>query len=1074
MSRIILLAVLLAAWTSCLLGQRTTAEVGGTITDSTGAVIANAQIAVTNEGTGIKRDATSNGLGYYTVPLLPPGNYRIAVQNPGFRPITRTGITLEVDQAARIDFVLEVGAVAESVEVTADASKVDTQTVTLKEVVDQRRIQELPLNGRDATQLVLLLPGVYGTTADTSGLRQGSSAVNLVQPGVSANGARSNMVDYVLDGASHNDTYTNVALAFPNPDALQEFSVQTNNFSAEFGRNAGAIVNAVTRSGSNTVHGSLFEFLRNSDTNARNFFFTKTDGLKRNQFGGTLGGPVYIPHVYNGRDRTFFFFSEQEHRQVQTPSDASTVVLTGAQRSGDFSARSQAVIDPLTNLAFPGNQIPLSRINPLSTTILNKLVPLPTEPATGLFRYGVPNSNDQRQIVSRIDHQLRPSDTLTGRYLYNYYHRPSFDSPLMFAVTHELAIPNHNLALSETHIFSPSLLNEARFSYNWRKSNDTPVWTTSFASLGMKNIYTDPNGKPELGLGVTGAFSVDTGEQTFTAPSEYTVSDTLKRTAGRHELVVGFQYALQILHKNYRWLIDPNMQFAGNFSGYGVADFLLGLPSALKEDAYGEVGDAHMPNYMAFAQDNIRVTPRLTLNLGVRYEPFVPYVDDFHRVSVFRPPAQSQVFPNAPVGLLFPGDPGVPVGGTKADLNNFAPRVGFAWAPFGNGRTSVRGAYGFFYDSSPMSALQNVFENVAPYGTQVNLQPTPGPFDDPFKGNNPFPLPFPPPKNITFPQGISVGTFPPQYRTPYLQDWHLTVEREVYRDWLLRVAYAGSKGTGLLQGWELNPAIYIPGQSTRTNTNSRRPYPAYTNIRMIGSVGNSSYNSLQVTMDKRFSHGFTVQSNYTWAKSIDYGSGGGTQWPQFPDPFYFRQNRGLSDFYHHHRFVTSGLWQMPRLASEPALVKAIAGNWSLSGVLILQSGAPFNVLAGQDNSLSGVGADRADLVGNPSRSARANPNADPVLQWFNITAFAQGAIATFGTIGRNVLIGPGLANMDVALAKSFPFRHESRVQFRAEAFNIMNHPNFSQPSATLTSGTYGRITTALDPRILQFGLKLQF
>jgi hypothetical protein len=1065
--------VLSIAGAACLLGQRTTGEIAGAISDSTGAVIARAQITVTNEGTGIKRDTVSNELGYYTVPLLPPGNYRVMVQNAGFRPITRTGITLEVDQAARIDFVMEVGAVAETVEVTANASKVDTQTVVLKEVIDQRRIQELPLNGRDATQLVLLLPGVYGTTADTSGLRQGSSAVNLVQPGVSANGARSNMVDYVLDGAAHNDTYTNVALAFPDPDALQEFSVQTNNFSAEFGRNAGAIVNAVTRSGTNALHGSVFEFLRNSATNARNFFFTTTDGLKRNQFGGTLGGPVYIPHVYNGRDHTFVFFSEQETRQVQTPSDASTVVLTAAQRAGDFSGRAP-IIDPLTNQPFPGNLIPADRTNPLSTTVLNKLVPLATEPATGLFRYSVPNSNDQRQIVLKLDHQLRSSDTLSGRYLYNYFHRPANDSPLMFAVTHELGIPNHNLALSETHIFSPSLLNEARFSYNWRKSNDTPVWKTSFASLGMQNVYTDTNGLPELGLSVTGAFSVDTGEQTFTAPSEYTVSDVLKRTAGRHELVLGFQYALQILHKNFRWLIDPNIQFAGNFSGYGVADFMLGLPSQLKQDAYGEVGDAHMPNYMAFAQDNIRVTPRLTLNLGVRYEPFVPYVDDFQRVSTFRPPASSQVFVNAPVGLLFPGDRGVPSGGTNSDLNNLAPRIGFAWAPFGNGKTSVRGAYGLFYDSSPMSALQNVFENVAPYGTQIVLQPTPGPFNDPFAGKNPFPLPFPPPKDIAFPQGISIGTFPPSYRTPYLQDWHLTTEREVFRDWLLRVAYAGSKGTGLLQGWELNPAIFGPG-ATRTNTNSRRPYaPAYTNIRMIGSVGNSSFHSLQVTLDKRFSHGFTVQSNFTWAKSIDYGSGGGTQWPQFPNPFNFAFNRGLSDFDHAARFVTSGLWQMPRLAAEPAALKAIAGSWSLGGAMILQSGAPFNVLAGQDNSLSGVGSDRADLVGNPARSARLDANRDPVLEWFNTRAFAQSAPGTFGSFGRNVLFGPGVVSLDIALAKSFPIRNESRLQFRAEAFNLLNHPNFGQPSATLTSGTYGRITSALDPRILQFGLKLQF
>jgi hypothetical protein len=1069
-----LLAVILAGSTSCLMGQRTTADIVGAVTDSTGSVITKAQITVINEGTGIKRDAVSNDSGNYSAPLLPPGNYRITVQSPGFHPVTRTGITLDVDETARIDFVLEVGAVSEKVEVVANASLVDTQTATLKEVIDQRRIQELPLNGRDPTQLILLLPGVYGTTADTSGLRQGSSAPSIVQPGISANGGRGNMVDYVLDGAPHNDTYTNVALAFPNPDALQEFSVQTNNFSAEFGRNAGAIVNAVTRSGTNTVHGSLFEFLRNSDTNARNFFFTTTDGLKRNQFGGTLGGPVFIPRLYNGHDRTFFFFSDQETRQVQTPSDNTVVVLTPAQRAGDFSGRA-AIMDPLTNQPFAGNQIPLSRINPLSQTVMNKIIPLPNEPG-GLFQFAVPNPNDQRQIVLKIDHLIGPKDTLSGRYLYNYYHQSAFNSPLVFAVTRSSSIPSHNVTVSETHIFSPVMVNQAQFSYNWRNAVSTPVWSTSFSSLGMQNVFTDPTGTPEFLLNITGAFSVDTHEGTFTAPSEYVASDTLRRTVGRHELVLGFQYAQQILHKNYRWLLDPYPAFAGNYSGYGVADFLLGLPSSLTENAYGEVGDAHMPNYTGFAQDNFRVNSRLTVNVGVRYEPFIPYTDDFGRVTQFSAGAHSQVFPNAPAGLLFPGDPGVSKSGTKSSLRDFAPRFGFAWSPFGDHKTSIRAGYGIFYDASTMSALKNAFEDVAPWGTQIVLQPPPGPFNNPFNGNNPFPLPFPPPKNITFLQGISAATFDPNFHPPYLQDWHTTIEHEIHRDWLLRVAYAGSKGTHLLQGWELNPSLYIPGKSDRTNTNARRLYgPAFTNIRNFSSVGNSTFNSLQITVEKRFSRSFTLLSSYTFAKSIDYGSGGGTQWPSFPDPYNFAQNRGLSDFNHAHRFVTSGMWQAPSLTDQPALVKGVLGGWSLSGVITLQTGAPINVLSGQDNSLSGVNADRPDLVGNPARSARSNPNADPVLQWFNTQAFVQNAIGTFGTTGRNALTGPGLADVDVALAKSIPLGWEStRLQFRAEAFNLANHANFNNPNATLTSGTYGRITTALDPRIMQFVLKLQF
>lgn len=1063
------LFLMLAGMVSQLLGQRTSGQITGSVTDASGAVIPGVQVMVINEGTGIKRETASNQYGFYTVPLLQPGNYRVTVERQGFRPITRSGITLEIDQVARIDFLLDVGAVTETVQVSANASRIDTQTSTLKEVIDQRRIKELPLNGRDPLQLILLMPGVYGTTADSGGLRQGSSAQNIVQPGIAANGARSNMVNYALDGAFHNDTYTNVALAFPNPDALQEFSVQTNNFSAEFGRNAGAIVNAVTRSGTNSFHGSVFEFHRNYAVNARNFFATTNDGLKRHQFGGTFGGPVLIPRIYNGKDRTFFFFSEQETRQAQRPADLSTVVLTAAQRSGDFSARSQPIIDPLGG-TFPGNRIPLSRLNPVTKNILDRFVPLPTEPATGLYRYSIPNSNTQRQVVLRVDHQLTAKDSISGRYLYNYYYVPPNDVPNFFETRSERIIPNHNSIINYTRIIKPTLLNQAQFVYNWRRSTTQPVWTTSYTDLGMRNVFSDkPN--PEFGLVVNGAFSVDTGERATTSPRAYTAGDTLKWNSGRHEVAVGFEFRRQSLDKNFRWLLDPNMRFDGDFSGYGVADFFLGRSSRLTQSAYGEVGQQYLSAYTAFAQDSIRVRPNLTVNVGVRYEPFIPYVDVGGRHSVFRPGEQSTVFTKAPQGLLFYGDAGVPRGGTKSDLNNIAPRIGFAWAPFGNTKTSIRGAYGIFFDSSPMSALQNAFQNTAPFGTRIVIQPPPGPFDDPFLGANPFPMPFPPPKDITFPAGITAASYPEKFRAGYLQDWHFTLERELARDWLIRAAYAASKGTSLLQGWQRNAGVYIPGRSTRTNVNDRRPYaPAYQSITMIESIGNSSFQSMQLTLDKRFSRSFIVQANYTLGRSIDYGSGGGTNWPSYTNPNFFKFDRGLSDFHHSHRFVSSGVWELPRLSGQPKALQVVAGSWSASGALTLQSGGPFTVRAGQDNSLTGIGADRADLVGDAARPA----GVDPVLRFFNTAAFVHGPEGTFGTSGRNNLIGPGLANVDMALSKSFILPNEWRIQFRGEFFNMFNRANFGNPNATLTAGTYGRITTASDPRIIQFGLKFAF
>jgi len=491
----------------------------------------------------------------------------------------------------------------------------------------------------------------------------------------------------------------------------------------------------------------------------------------------------------------------------------------------------------------------------------------------------------------------------------------------------------------------------------------------------------------------------------------------------------------------------------------------------LDELAYGEVGKQDFPVYVAFFQNNIKVTPKLTVNLGVRYEPSIPYRDVGNRVSVFWPGTKSQVFVNAPAGLLYVGDPGVPERGTKSDLNNFAPRLGFAWAVAK--RTSIRAAYGLFYDSSPMSAITNVFQGVAPFGTRIRVRPPVGPFDDPFLGANPFPLPFPPPKDITFPQGVAAATWPDRYRTGYLQSWHFTIERELFPDWLFRIAYAGSKGTKLLAGEELNPPIYIPGQSTALNLSQRRPYgPALDTLRLVNSVGSSSYNSLQLTMDKRFSKGLTFQANYTWAKSIDFGSGGGTQWPSLT-PGYFGYDRGLSDFHHAHRFVTSGLWELPALAGKPPLVKYVLGGWQPSGSLILQSAAAFSVQAGRENSLTGFG-NRASLVGDPSRSARTDPNRDPVFEWFNTKAFGHAATGTYGNSGRNIVFGPGLANVDFAVAKYFPITERVRLQFRSEFFNLLNHTNFNDPNSTLTSGTYGRITSALDPRILQFGLKVLF
>ena len=479
------------------------------------------------------------------------------------------------------------------------------------------------------------MPGVYGTT-DTSGLQQGGSGRGIVQPGISSNGARGNMVNYSLDGAYHNDGYTNVSLPIPDPDALQEFSVQTNGFSAEYGRNAGGIVNAVTRSGTNTLHGTLFEFHRNAAVNAYSFFSTASDGLKRNQFGGTLGGPVYIPHVYNGRDRTFFFFSIQDQTQVQTPTDSSTTVLTPAQRIGDFSARAAPIVDPTTGTPFPGNQIPLSRMDVVTRNLLNSVIPQPTVAATGLLRYSVPNTNNFRQYAIKVDHNFGSKDMLSARYFDTYYHVPSYNAGLIFSLASEVQAPSHDFAATYTHIFSPTTLDQVQFTLIRRTSSNLPTWTKNFKQFGVQNIGTDTSvAAQELILSVSGAFSFDVGETDVTSPNAVAITDTLRHTSGRHETVLGFEFRRETLNKFYHFLMDPQFVFNGNATGYGVADFFLGDVDSLVQSAFGERANLSHPSYAAFAQDNIQLTPHFKLNLGLRFEPFIPWRDSDGRGVAF-------------------------------------------------------------------------------------------------------------------------------------------------------------------------------------------------------------------------------------------------------------------------------------------------------------------------------------------------------------------------------------------------------------------------------------------------------
>ncbi len=1067
-----------------LRAQDVTGALTGVVKDATGASVPAAKVSAINSGTKATFDASTDENGTYTIRTLPPGVYNLTVDASGFKHYEAREIRLQVNETLRLDADLQVGAAAESVTVTAQAVIVDTQTPTLKTVVDQKRIEELPLNGRNATQLVRLVVGVVtDPRADvSSGTTYGGGVV-----GVSVNGSRANSTNYVLDGASNNDHYTNAPNPMPNPDALQEFSVQTNNFSAEFGRQSGGLVNAVTKSGTNDIHGSAFEFVRNNALNATNYFAPvvngerATDGLKRNQYGVTLGGPVYIPKLYDGHNKTFFFFSYQGTKQVQAPSTGSIIVPTAAQRLGNFGTKT--IKDPATGLPFPNNQIPTSQLNPISLAIL-QFIPLPT--AGNSVTLAVPNNFNDNQYLGRVDQQLGSKNRLSGRFWNSAASTPAFLDPADYLANNTgRTWLNRSVSITDTHIFSPTLLNEALFSFNRTDGNNVPIYPAkSFKDLGI-NIFTD--NQPQYYANVVGYFgTLNTGDTNKFLRDEFQAIDTLRWTKGKHSVSFGGEYGrgADTVRNNFR--ANGRFTFGGTslFTGDGLADFLLGKFVSLQQGG-GEYRDTRFNRVALFVNDTWKITPRLTLTLGVRWEPFLPYTDLNGKVAVWEPGKQSTRFPGAPPGVLFAGDQGIPAGGVPSIYTRFAPRVGFAYDVFGDGKTSIRGGYGMFFDSPDTLAMNNQSDQ-APYGTVVTIDGNANNnINNPYAVNvNPFPIDI---KNLSktavFPPFSSQWLYASDYRSAYVSSWNLSIEREVINNLLVRVSYAGSKGTRLTDVREINQAVYAPGVTTAT-TNARRPYgPALGSSGLVVPVGNSVYHALQFTAEKRFSRGFTLLANYQFAKSIDDASGGKGSSQTFTNPNNQRFDRGPSDFDKTHVANISGLWDLPVHFQNKA-VNSVLGGWTLNGIFSAWSGYPFSVTSGVDNAFTGTGGQRADLIGNPNLPDNRS-KADKIAQWLNATpvvtipgvgqakgAFAPNAVGTFGVLGRNTFRGPGYASLDGGLAKRFVIYERLAATFRFEAFNSLNRTNLTGPTTTLTSGNFMKTTTAYDPRILQLALRL--
>jgi len=1077
-------------------GQYTTASLGGTVVDQSGASVPDAKVTVRSIDTGMTKTIATATDGSFVFPGLTVGNYTLTVEKAGFSTYVQEGITLTLNQAASVSVTLRVGKAAEQITVSAAAELVTTREATVGQLIDQKRILDLPLDGRRAQSLVFLAPGTvnvtsFGTYCDVNcegGVHPGEQRANV-------NGIGPNAVNYQLDGAGHNDSYINTNLPFPNPDAIQEFNLESDNLSAEYGNAAAGAINIITKSGTNRLHGSAFEFLRNGSLNARNFFAPEHDSLKRNQFGASLGGPIR-------KDKLFFFGTYQGTRTRTAPEGNVAFVPSATERAGNLSdfcpggfgdtslctsEGGTQLVDPVTGAPFLNNQIPTTSFSPVSNYFLQN-IPTPNGPGHELTYVGPRAVQNEDEFMGKVDYN-RGKNQLSGRYFYTL-----FDQPPQFNKINVLASDgsgNHvrvqNFSLNHSYSYSPALLFNTWFGWSLETGGSLSGATFGFPDAGMKVASQTP---PEIYMSVDGYFVVSTNHNGDFDRGDYTFRENVTLSRGTHEIHMGGELVRLKNHLRNSFLQSPSTEFGGSYSGDNMVDFLLGRLSFFQQGG-GEFKDLHGTKLGVYVQDNYRMSPRLTLNMGLRWDPYFPYLEEKGRVVCFQPGVQSTRFPNAPLGMTFGGDQhdaGCPRPGSESNLGNFAPRLGFASRLTPDGKTSLRGGVGVYY-AAPETVGYNTFVDAAPFSPQFVF--TNVDFQDPY-GSAGVPDPFPaqyapripgPDSTFTLP-GAIYAVFQRDYHVTTIYAWNLTLERQFGNNWVARAGYVGNKGTYLYGTSdqkplrELNPARYVPGNDAEgnplsthdfQNTQDRRLYSQFATVGYISSSNNSHYEALQLSVEKRLSYGVSLISNYTWGKGIDdYG---------WSDPFNRHFDYGLSDDDIHHSFKFSSVWQLPQTHWH-SIGGVLANGWELTSLTYWRSGFPFTVRdPGDDNSYSAVFRDRADFAksGAPSVAYGKSHN-DMITQWFDTSFFQPNAVGTFGNSGKNILRGPRSFNADVAAIKNTKVSEKLSVQFRAEFFNFFNNVNFGLPDNNITDGpeVFGRITSAGSPRILQFGLKLTF